>query len=161
MSWMYWHIIPVGLLPSLHYRVSQSGRPIQTVPEATWTMGLDCPLFIVCFQAHREEVHLALVCLEVYFCTFSYLFLRCFSFADLPWYQRKVAAIIFASPPNSTYEEVRAPLSVSPTCRLFECNCCCIVSFRLWNSSWKLKKVKLQTCKATKTVTKRIKKTFN
>lgn len=29
----------------------------------------------------------------------------CFSFAELPWYQRKVAAIIFASPPTSTYEE--------------------------------------------------------
>ncbi|KAJ0022661.1 hypothetical protein NQD34_014795 [Periophthalmus magnuspinnatus] len=29
----------------------------------------------------------------------------CFSFADLPWYQRKVAAVIFATPPTSTYEE--------------------------------------------------------
>ncbi|XP_076617326.1 regulator of microtubule dynamics protein 1 isoform X2 [Chaetodon auriga] len=29
----------------------------------------------------------------------------CFAFAELPWYQRKVAAIIFASPPTSTYEE--------------------------------------------------------
>nr|XP_040023647.1 regulator of microtubule dynamics protein 1 [Gasterosteus aculeatus aculeatus] len=29
----------------------------------------------------------------------------CFSFAELPWYQRKVAAVIFSSPPNSTYEE--------------------------------------------------------
>lgn len=34
--------------------------------------------------------------------------LRCFSFAELPWYQQKVAAIIFSSPPTSTYEEVRA-----------------------------------------------------
>lgn len=33
--------------------------------------------------------------------------LRCFAFAELPWYQRKVAAIIFSSPPTSTYEEVR------------------------------------------------------
>lgn len=32
---------------------------------------------------------------------------RCFAFAELPWYQRKVAAVIFASPPSSTYEEVR------------------------------------------------------
>ncbi|XP_029001599.1 regulator of microtubule dynamics protein 1 [Betta splendens] len=29
----------------------------------------------------------------------------CFSFAELPWYQRKVAAVIFSSPPTSTYEE--------------------------------------------------------
>ncbi|KAL6098084.1 rmdn1 [Pungitius sinensis] len=29
----------------------------------------------------------------------------CYSFAELPWYQRKVAAVIFSSPPNSTYEE--------------------------------------------------------
>lgn len=29
----------------------------------------------------------------------------CFAFAELPWYQRKVAAVIFATPPVSTYEE--------------------------------------------------------
>ncbi|CAN9506503.1 unnamed protein product [Ophioblennius macclurei] len=29
----------------------------------------------------------------------------CFSFAELSWYQRKVAAMIFAKPPESTYEE--------------------------------------------------------
>ncbi|XP_054716619.1 regulator of microtubule dynamics protein 1-like [Uloborus diversus] len=29
----------------------------------------------------------------------------CFTFADMPWYQRKAAAAIFASPPTSTYEE--------------------------------------------------------
>ncbi|XP_053198043.1 regulator of microtubule dynamics protein 1 [Scomber japonicus] len=29
----------------------------------------------------------------------------CFAFAELPWYQRKVAAVIFSSPPDSTYEE--------------------------------------------------------
>lgn len=29
----------------------------------------------------------------------------CFAFAELPWYQRKLAAVIFASPPQSTYEE--------------------------------------------------------
>ncbi|XP_008305908.1 regulator of microtubule dynamics protein 1 [Cynoglossus semilaevis] len=29
----------------------------------------------------------------------------CFSFAALPWYQRKVAAAIFSSPPQSTYKE--------------------------------------------------------
>lgn len=32
--------------------------------------------------------------------------LRCFAFAELPWYQRKVAALIFSTPPTSTYEEV-------------------------------------------------------
>ncbi|XP_029384921.1 regulator of microtubule dynamics protein 1 [Echeneis naucrates] len=29
----------------------------------------------------------------------------CFAFAELPWYQRKVATMIFSSPPVSTYEE--------------------------------------------------------
>uniref|UniRef100_A0A3Q4ARA1 Regulator of microtubule dynamics protein 1 n=1 Tax=Mola mola TaxID=94237 RepID=A0A3Q4ARA1_MOLML len=29
----------------------------------------------------------------------------CFAFAELPWYQRKVAAIIFSTPPTSTYDE--------------------------------------------------------
>ncbi|XP_048868498.1 regulator of microtubule dynamics protein 1 [Brienomyrus brachyistius] len=29
----------------------------------------------------------------------------CFAFAELPWYQRKIAAALFASPPNATYEE--------------------------------------------------------
>nr|KAI8762001.1 regulator of microtubule dynamics protein 1 [Biomphalaria glabrata] len=29
----------------------------------------------------------------------------CFLFADMPWYQRKVASVIFASPPTSTYDE--------------------------------------------------------
>ncbi|XP_006806438.1 regulator of microtubule dynamics protein 1 [Neolamprologus brichardi] len=32
----------------------------------------------------------------------------CFAFAELPWYQRKVAAVIFSSPPESTYEEALA-----------------------------------------------------
>ncbi|RXN00825.1 Regulator of microtubule dynamics protein 1 [Acipenser ruthenus] len=31
--------------------------------------------------------------------------LWCFAFAELPWYQRKIAAMLFASPPSSTYEE--------------------------------------------------------
>ncbi|KAF3703374.1 Regulator of microtubule dynamics protein 1 [Channa argus] len=29
----------------------------------------------------------------------------CFAFAELPWYQRKVAAVVFSTPPVSTYEE--------------------------------------------------------
>lgn len=29
----------------------------------------------------------------------------CFAFAELPWYQRKLAAVIFSKPPESTYEE--------------------------------------------------------
>ncbi|GFO20712.1 regulator of microtubule dynamics protein 1-like [Plakobranchus ocellatus] len=29
----------------------------------------------------------------------------CFLFADMPWYQRKIASVIFATPPTSTYEE--------------------------------------------------------
>ncbi|XP_022110923.1 regulator of microtubule dynamics protein 1-like isoform X2 [Acanthaster planci] len=31
--------------------------------------------------------------------------LWCFTFAEMPWYQRKIAAVIFGSPPTSTYEE--------------------------------------------------------
>ncbi|XP_014679415.1 PREDICTED: regulator of microtubule dynamics protein 1-like isoform X5 [Priapulus caudatus] len=29
----------------------------------------------------------------------------CFVFADMPWYQRKIASMLFATPPTSTYEE--------------------------------------------------------
>jgi len=29
----------------------------------------------------------------------------CFSFADLAWYERKLAAVVFGSPPESSYEE--------------------------------------------------------
>ncbi|KAM8811078.1 regulator of microtubule dynamics protein 1 [Eudromia elegans] len=29
----------------------------------------------------------------------------CYSFADMPWYQRKIAAMLFATPPTSTYKE--------------------------------------------------------
>ncbi|CAG5895687.1 unnamed protein product [Menidia menidia] len=29
----------------------------------------------------------------------------CFAFAELPWYQRKVAAVVFSSPPTSTFQE--------------------------------------------------------
>ncbi|XP_013404794.1 regulator of microtubule dynamics protein 1 [Lingula anatina] len=29
----------------------------------------------------------------------------CFLFADLPWYQQKIASVIFTTPPTSTYEE--------------------------------------------------------
>ncbi|XP_020632925.1 regulator of microtubule dynamics protein 1-like isoform X2 [Orbicella faveolata] len=31
--------------------------------------------------------------------------LWCFTFADMPWYQRQIAATIFADPPESSYEE--------------------------------------------------------
>ncbi|MBN3302458.1 RMD1 protein, partial [Amia calva] len=31
--------------------------------------------------------------------------LWCFAFTELPWYQHKIAAMLFASPPTSTYEE--------------------------------------------------------
>uniref|UniRef100_A0A3B4AF68 Regulator of microtubule dynamics protein 1 n=1 Tax=Periophthalmus magnuspinnatus TaxID=409849 RepID=A0A3B4AF68_9GOBI len=50
--------------------------------------------------------HLEYICAV---CVVIYIYLiinaLCFSFADLPWYQRKVAAVIFATPPTSTYEE--------------------------------------------------------
>ncbi|XP_038076550.1 regulator of microtubule dynamics protein 1-like isoform X2 [Patiria miniata] len=31
--------------------------------------------------------------------------LWCFTFADMAWYQRKIAAVVFGSPPTSTYQE--------------------------------------------------------
>lgn len=30
---------------------------------------------------------------------------RFFSFANVPWYQRKIASVIFATPPSGTFEE--------------------------------------------------------
>lgn len=35
---------------------------------------------------------------------------RCYSVVSVPWYQRKVATVIFATPPSSSYEEVGEPL---------------------------------------------------
>ncbi|KAM6456608.1 regulator of microtubule dynamics protein 1 [Liasis olivaceus] len=29
----------------------------------------------------------------------------CYTFADMPWYQRNIAAVLFSTPPSSTYEE--------------------------------------------------------
>lgn len=41
------------------------------------------------------------VLINVSFCS------RCYSFAEMPWYQRKIAAMLFATPPTSTYQEVQ------------------------------------------------------
>uniref|UniRef100_A0A452FMF0 Regulator of microtubule dynamics protein 1 n=1 Tax=Capra hircus TaxID=9925 RepID=A0A452FMF0_CAPHI len=30
---------------------------------------------------------------------------RCYTFAEMPWYQRRIAKVLFATPPSSTYEE--------------------------------------------------------
>lgn len=30
----------------------------------------------------------------------------CYTFAEMPWYQRRIAKMLFATPPSSTYEEV-------------------------------------------------------
>ena len=39
---------------------------------------------------------------------------RCYTFAEMPWYQRRIAKVLFATPPSSTYEEVVwGPLSVT------------------------------------------------
>lgn len=32
--------------------------------------------------------------------------IRCFTFADMPWYTKKIAGALFATPPSSTYDEV-------------------------------------------------------
>ncbi|KAF6100935.1 regulator of microtubule dynamics 1 [Phyllostomus discolor] len=29
----------------------------------------------------------------------------CYTFAEMPWYQRRIANMLFAAPPSSTYEE--------------------------------------------------------
>ncbi|XP_043921921.1 regulator of microtubule dynamics protein 1 [Protopterus annectens] len=34
--------------------------------------------------------------------------LWCFTFAEMPWYQQKIASMLFATPPTSTYEEALA-----------------------------------------------------
>ncbi|KAK1332191.1 hypothetical protein QTO34_007877 [Cnephaeus nilssonii] len=34
----------------------------------------------------------------------------CYTFAEMPWYQRRIANMLFAAPPSSTYEEVSADL---------------------------------------------------
>ena len=31
---------------------------------------------------------------------------RCYSVSDVPWYQKKIAAVVFATPPYSTFKEV-------------------------------------------------------
>lgn len=31
---------------------------------------------------------------------------RCYTFAEMPWYQRRIAEMLLATPPSSTYEEV-------------------------------------------------------
>ena len=36
---------------------------------------------------------------------------RCYSMADLAWYKRQLASILFATPPTSTYEEVEIRLN--------------------------------------------------
>ncbi|NXU17172.1 RMD1 protein, partial [Pardalotus punctatus] len=38
----------------------------------------------------------------------------CYSFAEMPWYQRKIAATLFATPPTSTFQEVHfSPVSAA------------------------------------------------
>ncbi|KAH0617589.1 hypothetical protein JD844_016007 [Phrynosoma platyrhinos] len=32
----------------------------------------------------------------------------CYTFAEMPWYQRRIAAVLFSTPPSSTYEEVKS-----------------------------------------------------
>lgn len=68
------------------------------------------------------------------------LSLRCFAFAELPWYQRKVAAVIFSSPPESTYEEVSAAQSESDIlCFLTSCTVSfvflCLSGFGIFSKS--------------------------
>lgn len=40
--------------------------------------------------------------------TWHILGIWCFTFADLPWYQRKIASALFASPPESDYQSALA-----------------------------------------------------
>lgn len=46
---------------------------------------------------------------------------RCYSVASVPWYQKKIAAVVFATPPYSTYDEV----SVGIWQAVYAMVCCC------------------------------------
>ena len=84
---------------------------------------------------------------------------RCFSVAEVPWYQQKVASAIFATPPTSTYEEalkyfLRAEriepnfyrwrfwtvlyCRMSSTCKKQICFLVC--PFAVWTSLWSPKR---------------------
>ncbi|XP_061778374.1 regulator of microtubule dynamics protein 1 isoform X2 [Nerophis ophidion] len=54
----------------------------------------------------REHLERALTLNPKDATSFHILGYWCFVFAELPWYQRKVAAVMFSSPPTSTYQEV-------------------------------------------------------
>ncbi|XP_061877900.1 regulator of microtubule dynamics protein 1-like [Entelurus aequoreus] len=53
----------------------------------------------------REHLERALTLNPKDATSFHILGYWCFVFAELPWYQRKVAAVLFSSPPTSTYQE--------------------------------------------------------
>ncbi|NXX88709.1 RMD1 protein, partial [Centropus bengalensis] len=40
----------------------------------------------------------------------------CYTFAEMPWYQRKIAATLFATPPTSTFQEVLCEIFLSLVC---------------------------------------------
>ncbi|XP_065483245.1 regulator of microtubule dynamics protein 1 isoform X2 [Caloenas nicobarica] len=42
----------------------------------------------------------------------------CYSFAEMPWYQRKIAATLFATPPTSTFEE-QSQISTAKICSIW------------------------------------------
>ncbi|XP_067341781.1 regulator of microtubule dynamics protein 1 isoform X2 [Channa argus] len=54
-----------------------------------------------CFAAHKKAIQLN----RKDATSLHILGYWCFAFAELPWYQRKVAAVVFSTPPVSTYEE--------------------------------------------------------
>ncbi|XP_040979095.1 regulator of microtubule dynamics protein 1 isoform X3 [Aquila chrysaetos chrysaetos] len=43
----------------------------------------------------------------------------CYSFAEMPWYQRKIAATLFATPPTSTFQEL-TQISTAKICSFWE-----------------------------------------
>lgn len=58
------------------------------------------------FFVYQIKMDLIIFVSDTYCLFLNFFLLRCFMFADLPWYQQKIAATLFAAPPTSTYEEV-------------------------------------------------------
>lgn len=56
-------------------------------------------MFIKIFGSVGKKMQFQCIMLSIFPC-------RCYTFAEMPWYQRRIAKVLFANPPSSTYEEV-------------------------------------------------------
>ena len=84
--WMYWYVaepgVPEGLI-QLYYPLTFACKYEQYV---------SCQSAIECDAKDATSMHL--------------LGQWCYSVVSVPWYQRQVASVFFATPPQSTYQEV-------------------------------------------------------